>query len=133
MKTKRFFFTFATLCLLLLLTVPFVFASSTGGSCGDHVTWRYDSNTKTVTISGTGAVYDYEYDEGIEKAAPWIALQSDVEHIVVKNGVTALGRYIFPWEMKTLDIPASVKKISLFSLSFSHALERVTIDRRNPN
>ena len=133
MKSKRFFFTLFTLCLLLLLTVPLAFAASTDGSCGDHVSWRYDGKTKTVTISGTGAVYDYEYDEGIEKAAPWIALQSDVEHIVVKNGVTALGRYMFPWEMKTLDIPASVKKISLFSLSFSHALERVTIDRRNPN
>ncbi len=35
--------------------------------------------------------------------------------------------------MKTLDVPASVQTMPLFSLSFSHALERVTIDRRNPN
>ena len=133
MKTKRFFFIFCITFVLLLLTLPLAFASSAGGSCGDNVTWRYDSNTKTVTISGTGAMYDYKYDEGIENAAPWLALQADVEHIVVKNGVTKLGRYMFPWEMKTLDVPASVQTIPVFSLCFSHALERVTIDRRNPS
>ncbi len=133
MKTKRFFFTLGITCVILLLTLPFAFASSTDGSCGENVTWRYDGKTKTVTISGTGAMYDYAYDEGIENAAPWMALQSDVEHIVVKNGVTKLGRYMFPWKMKTLDVPASVQTMPLFSLSFSHALERVTIDRRNPN
>ena len=70
MKTKHFFFIFCTAFVLLLLTLPLAFASSAGGSCGDNVTWRYDSNTKTVTISGTGAMYDYKYDEGIENAAP---------------------------------------------------------------
>ena len=32
------------------------------GSCGENATWRYDAETQTLTISGTGPMTDYDSD-----------------------------------------------------------------------
>ena len=32
------------------------------GSCGENATWRYDAETQTLTISGTGPMTDYGSD-----------------------------------------------------------------------
>ena len=49
-----------TLCLTLALClVPALAAdgqSPTTGSCGDNATWSYDTESETLTISGTGSL-----------------------------------------------------------------------------
>ncbi len=70
------------------------------GVCGDHLTWKYDSN-KTLTISGTGDMYDYEYDDYNPqkpeefKGPPWVEYFDDMEKIVVEEDVTGIGDYAF--------------------------------------
>ncbi len=69
---------------------------STSGSCGENVTWIYDDNTKTLTISGTGAMANYTgYD------MPWYNYQSNITKVVIENGVTTIGDYAF-WDCSTL-------------------------------
>ena len=89
-----------TLCIwmvligcVLLLMIP-AFAEETSGSCGDGVTWSYDQNTATLTISGTGAVDDYG-DPGysISTHAPWNHIRGQIKKLVVENGVTYLGKF----------------------------------------
>ena len=36
-------------------------AVKTSGKCGKNVKWSYDKKTKTVTISGKGAMYPVSY------------------------------------------------------------------------
>lgn len=72
--------------------------------CGDtgDVKWYLSSDKKTLSISGTGAMGNYEQDkvfpDGIEvnyTTAPWRDYTFDVENIIVSEGVTAIGDNAF--------------------------------------
>ena len=57
--------------ILAILTVISIIpitasAAAYSGDCGDNVTWSYSGSTQTLTISGTGDMYDYESDN-----RPW--------------------------------------------------------------
>lgn len=56
------------------------------GKCGDNVTYKYDDETKTLTISGTGSMWD---DYGFAKAL------YETNKIVIESGVTSIGSYSF--------------------------------------
>ena len=60
------------------------------GKCGNNLTWILDSDG-TMTISGTGAMADYDshYNQ------PWVDQRSNIKHLVVENGVTSIGDCAF--------------------------------------
>ena len=58
------------------------------GECGDDLTWTLDE-TGTLTISGTGDMWDYEY------AGPWCDRSSDIKSVRILSGVTSIGKYAF--------------------------------------
>ena len=66
------------------------------GSCGDNAVWTYDPETKTLTISGTGEIYDYDYGE-----TPWYEytrpLVKGITSIVIEDGITGIGEYAFAY------------------------------------
>lgn len=81
--------------LLIILTVILVTvcavsvnATETSGKCGDNLTWTLDGNT--LTISGTGPMYDYSE----ENLAPWRNV-SDLRTVIIEEGVTSIGAYAF--------------------------------------
>lgn len=61
------------------------------GTCGENLTWEYDSVNRTLTISGTGAMDDF-YGVG---GAPWYAVHSRVDTVVIGDGVTTIGSHAF--------------------------------------
>lgn len=61
----------------------------TEGKLGDDITWAYDKETKALTISGTGATYDYTADE-----LPYF-YDYEIESIKVSDGITVIGNYAF--------------------------------------
>ncbi|MBR6050441.1 MAG: leucine-rich repeat protein, partial [Clostridia bacterium] len=65
------------------------------GKCGENLTWTLDGNT--LTISGTGAMYDYENSfEDAALNAPWRSIaDAQIRTIVVDEGVTYIGSYAF--------------------------------------
>lgn len=82
---------------------------ATSGKCGKNVNWDYNAETKVLTISGKGAMYDYDFPMS-DNHAPWIRrIQYETEYgesgetsecydiskIVVKKGVTAIGMSAF--------------------------------------
>jgi hypothetical protein len=67
------------------------FISLYSGKCGDNITWAYDNATSTLTLSGTGAMYDYTAD----KLPEYIASGNDIKHIVIVAGITGIGAYAF--------------------------------------
>ncbi len=73
------------------LDFSIISSAATSGTCGENVTWSFDESTGTLTISGTGAMYDYENNDN----RPWKEYKADIINIVVSNGVTSTGKYAF--------------------------------------
>ena len=57
------------------------------GSCGTAVTWSYVESTQTLTISGTGAMADY--NNPLDR--PWIGYVDNITSVVIGSGVTKIG------------------------------------------
>ncbi len=69
-------------------------AANPGGSCGDGVTWEYSQETKTLTISGSGYMTDYFYNDGSYNR-PWEAFVDEIEDVDLKGGLLSVGDYAF--------------------------------------
>lgn len=76
------------LLTLLALSVVSPAWADDSGSCGTSVTYTYTESNHTLTISGTGAVSDYEISPDNR---PWAAYSDDITTVVIEEGVTALG------------------------------------------
>ncbi len=66
--------------------------SGTCGAEGDNVQYDLNITTGTLTISGTGAIADYNT---LDNRAPWYDLRSNITSIKICDGVTHVGRYAF--------------------------------------
>lgn len=95
-----------------------------GGQCGDNATWYFADGT--LTIKGSGAIYDYEYiqeDFRAYSTAPWCAWD-EVKHVVVEEGITHIGAYAFSILVgaESVSLPNSLKSIgddAFFSIGVS--------------
>ena len=110
MKIKRLLALVMALALALSLAAMPALADdpATSGSFGGDLTWTYDSETGTLTISGTGAMASY-FDGNI----PWVAYNYDIESVVIGSGVTSIGDDAFAEceSLTSVTIPASVTSI----------------------
>ncbi len=81
--------------LFSLGSVP-VFGATDSGYAGEDITWSYDSGTTTLTLSGTGATYDFRATNlGSNKRTPWESYKPAITKVVVNEGITVLGDYAF--------------------------------------
>lgn len=77
--------------LLLLALCIGASAAGTSGKCGPSAYWSFDSSTGTLTISGSGAMNDYEYGNDY----PWMDYRNSIQTIVIGDQITQIGRYAF--------------------------------------
>ena len=94
------------------------------GKCGDNATWRLDPDTYTLTISGTGAMNDYEY-----RSHPWYAYEDKITSVEIENGITSIGNYAF-YEctvLTSITIPDSVTSIGANAFFICTGLTSITI------
>ena len=79
------------------------------GRCGKHITWAHD-NRWVLTISGTGAMYNYDVEDDIT-TAPW-GEELRFRSVIIQNGVTRIGSYAFFWTgVRHIAIPVSVTSV----------------------
>ena len=123
---KRFLGTLLCLCMLLtLLPVSAMAAENvSSGSCGDNLTWELDAEG-TLTISGTGDMWDYTWQE----KTPWASSYSSIKEVILKNSVTSIGEYAFSGcsSLTSVTIPNSVTSIGEYAFSGCSSLTSVTI------
>ena len=107
---KRILSLFLAISLLLpgMLTVP-VSAAATSGSCGNTLTWSFNSTTGTLTISGTGTMTDYS-DPSV---VPWYTYRYQIKTLNLSEGLTSIGSYAFAYEssLTGVTIPSTVTRI----------------------
>ena len=108
---------------LLCLTVTSAWADDSG-TCGTSLTWSYVESTHTLTISGTGAMEDFDYQE-----TPWFAYIDYITNIVIEDGVTTICEDAFSYcdGLTTLTIPNSVTTIGNCAFEWCRYLTEVTI------
>ena len=96
-------------------------ASGTTGSC----TWSYDSSTGKLTISGTGAMADYE--DFTQR--PWHSFRSEIKSVEIRSGVTNVGDNAFfsCRYLTSITLSETVKTIGLQAFSYCSAVSSVTL------
>lgn len=127
MKTKHIII-YSVLLALLISVFAFCAlnvdaAGETSGECGENLTWRYDSDTKTLYIEGYGEMG--EYPRG---AFPWSAFSEDVTDLVFPVGITVIADYAFEkMPIEKACIPDTVTHIGNYAF-MSTALKSVTLN-----
>lgn len=100
--------------LLLLALCIGASAAGTSGKCGPSAYWSFDSSTGTLTISGSGAMNDYEYGNDY----PWMDYRDSIQTIVIGDQITQIGRNAFPWTAcSTIQFGKSVRSIGAEAFS----------------
>lgn len=100
-----------TLLFAVVAHVGSLFAES--GTCGDNLTWFLNTEDSTLTIIGTGEMYDYTQTEMVKySSAPWSIYMDNIRKIIVSEGVTYIGDYAFQsCNLDSLIIPSSLTTI----------------------
>lgn len=83
--------------------------------CGLTATWSYDEATRTLTIDGSGAMFEY-FDETRQ---PWYDFREEVEYVIVGEKITHIGRNVFS---NMVNLKSLRCKGDMPTFSFDHAV-----------
>ncbi len=122
-------------------------AATTSGTCGENLTWNFDENTGTLTISGTGEMNSYSASQ-----RPWNTYVSQIKKVVIGFGATNIGKRAFYAcsnltnvqfsesvtsigefafyscsSIKSIDMPNSIKEIGGSAFSDCYNLTNISI------
>lgn len=127
-KTFKRLLVLALTLVMVMQMLPGAQAASkkTSGSCGKNVKWSYDTKEKTLTISGKGAMKQYDSWE-----TPWHqnGWNTKMKKLVVKKGVTAISDNAFEGtSLTSVSLPSTLTKIGSYAF-FDAELKSITIPK----
>ena len=106
-------------------------ATVASGKCGDSAKWTLDA-AGTLTISGTGRMYDYEWpaDRG-GTTPPWLAnkYRDSIRALRVEQGITYIGRCAFDscGNLSDVTLPTSLRIIGPWAFNDCTALRSIQL------
>ena len=106
-------------------------ATVASGKCGDSAKWTLDAEG-TLTISGTGRMYDYEWpaDRG-GTTPPWLAnkYRNSIRALHVEQGITYIGRCAFDscGNLSDVTLPTSLRIIGQCAFNDCTALRSIQL------
>ena len=106
-------------------------ATAASGKCGDSAKWTLDA-AGTLTISGTGRMYDYEWpaDRG-GTTPPWLAnkYRDSIRTLRVEQGITYIGRCAFDScsNLSDVTLPTSLRIIGQCAFNDCTALRSIQL------
>ena len=82
------------------------FAQTFSGQCGYDLYWKYEGHT--LTISGTGNMYDYN-----ENDMPWFLFRDMTDVVILERGITGIGDNAFNGFVKLnkIELPNTLSSI----------------------
>lgn len=84
------------------------------GKYGENIIWKYNSSSKTLTLSGTGAIDSFsDADDSSYLERPWKEYIDEIKNIKIEEGITSIGDYTFKnlGEINNIEIPKSLISI----------------------
>lgn len=99
---------------------------SVSGSLGDNCKYSFDSATGTLTISGSGSTPNCS---GGYSSIPWNSNKSYITSIVVQEGVTSIGNYMFRGcsNVESVSLPSTLVSIGENAFQYCSSLVDITI------
>ena len=105
---KRFTFLF-----LALMSITALRANIIDGSCGDNLSWSYDTETHALVITGSGEMYDYD---NYSLYCPWNTVCESITSVTLPSGLTHIGENAFGWcSITTIELPSSLTSIGRYA------------------
>ena len=94
------------------------------GSCGANLTWTF-CETGELIIEGIGAMSNY-----LSSTIPWKKYLSEITKVVIKDGVTSIGKYAFYDcnNLTSITIPEEVTSIGYHAFAYCSSLINLYID-----
>ena len=93
--------------------------------------WEYDEETKTLTVSGSGAMPDYETIDGDVPSVntPWFSYVQDIEKIVIEEGITSVGDFAFALclNAKEVVLPEGITAIGDYAFAYCFSLKELNL------
>ena len=124
-----------------------------GGTLSTGLHWQYIPSTKTLSITGSGKIPDYNNPQN----RPWHAFRTQIETVTIGAGVSSVGKRAFwgcralksvtlPAGLQTLgesafdgcsaltriELPAGLKTLGVAAFAYCSALKDVTVLRNTP-
>ena len=92
--------------------------------------WFYEAGTRTLYITGAGAMGDYDYHTILGTTAPWAEHSADIRFVNIAEGVTSIGDFAFAnhTALSVVTIPASVTSIGHLSFMNTRSLRVVDVE-----
>ncbi len=97
-----------------------------GGRCGDSLYWQLDADGETLTIRGTGDMYDFAQGSA---DVPWYKYLADVRKVVIGDKATCIGDRAFTHSgsaLRSVELGASVVRIGDSAFEGCTALTQVS-------
>lgn len=91
----------------------------------ENITWKYDAESKTLTLSGSGDIKDLDGSA----AQPWAASLVSAEKLIISEGITGVGSFSFygASALKSAILPSSLTKVGKSAFAFCTKLEEATL------
>ena len=119
-------------CLLVVVMTALLFAfgsvtafaDTVSGTCEDNLTWTFDSDTGTLTVSGTGKMNYFP-----PSFPPWGQYTEKIKNVVIGDGVTNISSYAFNGctNLISITMPDSVTSIGSDAFHNCTRLTSITI------
>lgn len=128
MKTIKKIFAIALVVILILSIVPInAFASDKTGYLSETISWNFNDNTKTLTISGAGEIPVIKENDKI----PWFNYKDDIKKVIISEGITSVCETVWGLtNVVSLSLPKTLTKILSGSFDYYKSLETINIPKK---
>lgn len=99
-----------------------------GAEAPEAVSWNFDSETGTLTISGNGKMEEF-ISAKPDVGYLWNIHAEDIKEICIEEGITSISSFAFYYykNLKSVTIPSTVQVIDEYAFEACTSLESVTI------
>lgn len=111
------------LLAIIAIMIALAAKAQTSGQCGDNLTWNFDSSTGTLTISGTGDMW--------EDVCPWWDYHSQITDLVIGNSVTSTCAGAFANHPNLTNVTLGNSLISIGECSFMGCTTMLSVEIPN--
>ena len=118
----------AAVFVLLLLPQNAILADNPSGECGEDLTWEFDDASSTLTIKGTGKMFDYRNDDSFFYA-PWNDYKDNIRVVKIEEGVSSIGKYAFYESdmIEEISLPSTLTAIGSYAFGYDVGIKEIVI------